>query len=133
MIFSVLQLVLVIRAFMRSAAEKFPVGIALGLARVALMLWAAAISFRQASIVIMSGLTLRLPASGGTLSAPFVALAGPLVSFAVLAVSWKRYRNAPAANEEKLRRPFEAWLPVAILDAMYVVVMIGAVWFSEPS
>jgi len=53
-----------------------------------------------------------------------LAVAQPLLSFPVLAVTYRQMRDAPAAQEEQASRPFDAWLPVGILDAVLLVILL---------
>jgi hypothetical protein len=104
-IVSVVQLIAVVNAFVRSVQERFIVGIACGSIR-ALLLVASAF---------------------GALSArPSLALAGvalgPIVSFAALYIAYRRKKDAPAAQEERLGRPFVAWLPVTLFDAASIAI-----------
>jgi hypothetical protein len=135
LIFSLLHLVLTIRALLRSLSQRFVFGIVAGLLRAGLMLLGAVIGFKQAAIVMLPHMTLRLspsePSFALSLGLLFVSVVGPIVTFSLLWASYRRFQDVPAAQEEKLERPFRAWLPVGILDAIYVVVTIGAFWISE--
>jgi hypothetical protein len=135
-ILSLLHLVLTIRAFLRSLSERFLFGIVVGLVRAALMVVGAIVSAKQATLFMLPGMTLRSPGSssapsGADVGILLVTILGPILTFAVLWVSWRRYQDVTAAREEVLRRPFDAWLPVGVLDAIYVVISVGAVWFVE--
>jgi hypothetical protein len=137
MIISVLHLVLTIRAIVRSISEKFLFGVIGGIGRAALMVLGALMSFQQMSLLMLPGFTLRfLPSTfpSALLSAGLllVALGGPILTFAIVWAAHRRTKNVPAAQEEKVGRPFMAWVPVAILDAMYLVVSVGAAVISEP-
>ena len=100
------------------------------------MVVGAAISVKQAALFMLPGITLR---TSGSTTAPawaaigilLVSILGPILSLALLWSSWSRYQHVPAAQEEALRRPFSAWLPVGLLDGIYVIISIGAVWFVE--
>ena len=135
MIFSLVHLVLTFRALLRSLSERFFFGIVGGLLRAALMLVGAVIGFKQAAVVMLPHMTLRLSPSDPSLASSlvllFVSVAGPVVTFALLWIDYRRFQSVPAAREEELQRPFRAWLPVAILDALYVVITVGAVWIAE--
>ena len=138
LIFSILHLVFTIRALLRSLSERFVFGIVGGFLRAGLMLVGAVIGFKQAAIVMLPHMTLRLspsdesdPSLGLSLGLLFVSVVGPIVTFSVLWTSYRRSQNVPVAQEEKLQRPFRAWLPVGIIDAIYVVITVGAIWISE--
>jgi hypothetical protein len=135
-IFSLLHLVLTIRALLRCVSERYTFGILGGLARAGLMIVGAVIGFKQMAMVMLPGrLTLKLspdaPSQALAVALLLVSIAGPVVTFAVLWISYRRYHDAPAAQEEKLQRPFGAWLPVGILDAISVAVAVFVVAFSE--
>lgn len=137
MIFSILHLVLTIRALLRSLAERFVFGIVGGFLRAGLMMVGAVIGFKQAAIVMLPHMTLRLsprerePSLALSLALLLVSVLGPVVTFSVLFTSYRRCQHVPAAQEEKLQRPFRAWLPVGIVDAIYVVIAVGAIWITD--
>jgi hypothetical protein len=41
-------------------------------------------------------------------------------------VAYRRKSGVRAAEEEKMSRPFNAWLPVALLDGAFVVMNVAA-------
>jgi len=132
---SFLQVALTIRAIMRSVAERYVLGIVGGLARVALMGLGAVASLGQMSIVMLPGITLKSPATHdpsvlASVGLLLAGVGGPLLTFVVVWTAHRATRDIPAAQEERASRPFMAWVPVAVLDAMYLVVSIGAAAFS---
>lgn len=135
MLLSFLQVALTIRAIMRSVAERYVLGIVGGLARVALMGLGAVASLGQMSIVMLPGITLKSPATHdpsvlASVGLLLAGVGGPLLTFVVVWTAHRATRDIPAAQEERASRPFMAWVPVAVLDAMYLVVSIGAAAFS---
>ena len=137
MVVSVLHLVLTVRALLRCVSERYVFGIVGGLARAALIVVGACIGGGGGAVVMLPGLTLTLSPSGESslervLGQLVLSALGPALAFAVLWASYRRFHDAPAAEEEERQRPFRAWLPVAIVDAIYVVVMVGAMAISEP-
>ncbi len=69
-----------------------------------------------------------------TVMALAATVLGPVVSFAVLGIAHRRKKDVPAAQEERLGRPFNAWLPVALLDAAFLMInLLATVFVSLPS
>jgi hypothetical protein len=135
MILSILHLVVAIRAALRSYAEGFLFGMVGGFARAAMMIAAFLLSFQHMGLIMLPGLTLRgsgeaAPSLGVSLGLALVVIGGPILSFAVLWAAWRRFQDVPAAQEEKLKKPFGAWLPVGILDAAYLLITIAAIAFA---
>jgi hypothetical protein len=109
-----------VNALQRCVRERFVVGIVGGIGRAALMITAIVLGFR-----------LTFPGTDGPSASHGAAflmatMGGPLISFTTVVLAKRRAQNAPAAEEERLERPFTAWLPVAIIDAMFVVAGIAA-------
>ena len=128
--FSLLQLALCVRALAGSLREGFAIGIAGGFARVMLMLLVAA-AMLTSPMSLVPGLHQPALLSGWAASATLIgAIAGPAVSFGVVGVAYARTRNVPMAEEERSRRPLTLWLPVGVLDAMYVAVQVLGVLFG---
>ena len=66
---------------------------------------------------------------------PFVVVAiavMPASSFVALGRAFRQMQNAPAIQEEKASRPFNIWLPVAIVDAIIVVIALVVALLSRP-
>ena len=121
---SFLQLAATVNAFLRCLQNKFVLGAVGALVRVALLLAGAASLF-----VVKAQQAGGTSASGGiTLLALVATVGGPLVSFVVLAIAYRRMRGLSAAQEEEASRPFRAWLPVALFDAAFVAINFFA-WF----
>ncbi len=137
MIFSLLHLVLAVRALARSVTERFVFGVVGGLVRIGLMVVGAMLALKQSAFIMLPGVNLHAsPSEGSSASASaaallLVSIAGPVLSASVLWASYRRFHDVPFAEEEKLQRPFNAWLPVGILDAIYVVIAISAAVLME--
>lgn len=96
---------------------------------------------------VVRGLTV-VPLSMLLLAAYFPRLTGPLpwlVPIALIAVvampassfiatfqAYRKTQNASAADEERASRPLNAWLPVAIVDAIVVVVALVTLLLLRP-
>ncbi len=119
--FSLLQVAAVVRALSRSTGERFVPGIVGGLARSVLMV-----------LGLLAIVWATFPKAGAPapailgLMALSAAVLGPLVSFAVLWSAHVRKRDVPFAQEERLSRPFGAWLPVALFDMIFVAMSVLA-------
>jgi hypothetical protein len=131
MIVSLLYLVLIARALVRSFSSRFVFGIVVGLMRVVLMVAALVVCLQHGVMIMLPGLTLRSTDSSAVAGSALYAIAGPVLTFALVFASWRRFQNVPAAQEEMLQRPFAAWLPVGILDAIYVAIAIAAAVIAE--
>jgi len=114
--FSLFELALVLNAIRRSVQSRFLGGIGLAVARLGVLFAAVAMSWTAGSTNGISSVMLLCGALG------------PLLSFAALGLAWHRKGSvAPASEEAEPReRTFTAWMGVAILDAMFVVVAIAA-------
>ncbi len=121
---SVLQLATIVNAFARSIRERFLLGTLGALGR-GVLLVAAAIGVIWVRFVHFPGSDVPAPA-GPTLVALAATVLGPILSFVVLWVAHRRRRDVPAAEEERLSRPFMAWLPVALFDAALVFAQVFA-------
>jgi uncharacterized membrane protein YhaH (DUF805 family) len=114
----VLNTSLNIRAFVRCLDERFHLGVIAG-------------AVRALVVVLLTALLLwgYFPRLGGGL--PWwvgrailpLAVAQPLLALPVLALAYRRMHDAPAAMEQHASRPFDAWLPIGILDAILVVMI----------
>jgi hypothetical protein len=136
-ILSLPHFLLTIRALLRSVAERYVLGIACGILRAALLVAGEVIAFVHGSIISPS--PLRFVLGAPTNAAPSLAVSvgvvaivvvSPVVTFGVLWSSYRRFHEAPAALEAKLRRPFSAWLPVGVLEAMFVVATVASFAFA---
>jgi hypothetical protein len=128
--FSLLQFALCVRALVGCLRERFGIGSAGAVARLTLMALVAAASL-SSPISLIPGLHQPGIVIGWAAIATVVgAVGGPLVSLGVLAVAYLRSRNVPMADEERVGRPFSLWLPVGLLDAIYVALQIFAFWFG---
>jgi hypothetical protein len=101
LVMRVLELVLIGVAVVRSATDRFVLGIAGGLVRGALVVAAAVLAARSSASLI-------------------VDVGGPTTTAIVLLVAHLRRRDVPVAIEELRARPFGAWLAVGGIDAMFV-------------
>lgn len=135
--FSLFHLALALNALVRSLRERFGWGIGGGIARVGLMLgqvplmwgrglWTAALGPQRgvaASPEMPAWQALVLLMSG---------IGGPLIAFGVLYMAFRRAQDVPAAEEERAAGPVNAWLGVAIVDAVFVVIaVVAAVFVAE--
>jgi hypothetical protein len=121
LLFASVQLLVVLNALVRSVSERYVLGSVGALLRVGLVGVSTFYGFR-ATFAGSEGAS----AGGPVLAA---AILGPIVSFALLYMAHRRMREVPAVQteqEERASRVFTAWLGVAILDAMSVVVTLLA-------
>jgi hypothetical protein len=121
---SVLQLATIGNAFVRCLRERFLLGTIGALARGALLV-AAAIGVVMVRFVHFPGSDVPAPV-GPTFVALAATVLGPILSFVVLWFAHRQRRDVPAAQEERLGRPFMAWLPVALFDAVFVLINLFA-------
>lgn len=129
---SLLHILLCVNAIVRSSRERWMIGVGGGALRIALMVPAiVAVLTTPASSLLGFG---SHPATvGGALGVALLiaAVAGPLVSFGTVAVAWRRTRDVPAAEDERAGRPLVAWVGVAVLDAIFVVIQLGALYVGR--
>lgn len=117
---SLLQLLAIVRAVWVSVRERWWFGVAAGAARV--MLFVAAV------FAIVEGKGARFanvdarPSPAAAIAVIASAVLAPIVSSATLGLAYRRYAGVRAADEERLRRPFDAWLPVTLFDAVFVAI-----------
>lgn len=123
---SIVHLLVTLNALVRSFSSRFWVGAIAGVLRAVLMVVGIIVGFR------LSFPGSEGPPPGPALIALVVAVLGPVVSFGTLFVAHWRASNVPARDEERMGRPFMAWLPVALLDAAFVVIAIVARVISNP-
>jgi hypothetical protein len=106
-------------ALFRSIGGRFWVGIGAGLVRLGLALAAIPILF-------LSGF-----AGGDSASRDFVlawalvSIGGPALSFVTVIIALTRGWDAPARDEERKRKPMLAWIAVALLDVVVLLVTVG--------
>ncbi len=115
-----------IRALVASKRERFRVGVYAGALR-ALTVIPLGMSLVVAYFPRLTG---PLPWVG-----PLVVVAIALMpssSFVALGKAFRLTQNVPAIQEEQASRPFNAWLPVAIVDAILVVIALVVVVLSHP-
>lgn len=121
-------LLVVLNALLRSIRERFVLGVVGGAVRAGLLSLATVEGLR-ADLAHMAG----HPDPSG-LQAFILAnapIAGPAVSFGVLFVAYRRTQDLPAADEQRARRPFGAWLSVALIDAVLIVIGFVAGLIAE--
>jgi hypothetical protein len=123
---TIVHFAVTVNAFVRSLRERFVFGTLGALVRGALMIIGTVVGIR---LLLADSAS---PPAGPALVALITAVVGPIVSFAVLWVAHRRTRNVPAAQEERLGRPFNAWLPVALIDAAWVAIGLLARAISNP-
>jgi hypothetical protein len=121
---AIVELAAIVNAFFRSVAERFLVGAIGGAVRVLCLLVAGVGSVRFA-FHHMAASNTPLPAVEA-LAVLIGTILGPIVTFVVLWVAHRRRKDAPAAEEEQLARPFDAWFPVGLLDAGFVLINVLA-------
>jgi hypothetical protein len=123
---AIVHVLLVLNASLRSTLERFVLGAAAGVLRVVLL-----------GVVTVNAFKATFATTAATSPPPNPALlaalvVGPIVSFVVLVVAYRRMRDVPAALEDRASRVFKAWLGVGIIDAMYVVIALAANAISGP-
>jgi hypothetical protein len=127
---SVIQFAVIVNAFLRSWRERFMLGVGGSILR-ALLLLSGAVGTVWERFVRFPGSDVPSPIGASVLVLAAVVL-GPIVSFVVLWIAHRRRRGVPMLEEERLSRPFNAWLPVALFDTAYVVISAFGVWISSP-
>lgn len=53
-------------------------------------------------------------------------IGGPVLSFLAIYLAWRRTVDVPASQEDVAGRPLAAWVPVGVLDGIFVVIQLGA-------
>jgi hypothetical protein len=121
---SLLHLVLCANAIVRCARERWALGVLGGIARLCLIV-----------VVGLGAFAALLSVSGAWtgLGVAVAAIAGPVITFTVIALAWRRSHLVPAAQEEQAERPLRAWVPVGVVDAIFVVIQLGAWLISRES
>ncbi len=102
-------------ATVRSASSGFRFGVRAGVVRACLLVLATAFALRGTSLLV---------------SATATWLGAPL-SFATVFVAYRRARDVPAAKQEAADRPFMAWVPTAIIDALTVLIAVASAVFAR--
>lgn len=92
--------------------------------------------FAGAEFVRAFGLTVKNPNAddpslGASLGLLIASVGGPLLTIALLVTSYRRFRDVPAAQEQRVRRPFDAWLLPGLVDALNVVIAVGATLLGQ--
>jgi hypothetical protein len=119
---SVIQFATVVNAFIKSLGERFMLGtIGAPVRAVLLILGAAGAVWSR--FVSYPGSEIPPPALASFMALASVVL-GPIVTAVVLWVAHRRCKDVPAAEEEHLSRPFNAWLPVGLFDAVFVIINV---------
>jgi hypothetical protein len=120
---SLLLLVLALNATLRSLGARFWIGGVAGVLRVTLTIAEITVSVRTPSDAGQSSASSMLLVAG---------VVGPLVSVGTLIVAYVKNRSVVARDEERFAKPFLAWLPVALLDITFTLLMILARTFANP-
>lgn len=126
----VVFVVVVVRATWHCVAAGWKPGILLGLVRIGLMLASLFYAVRSWSIDVAPGGALTRGQATASLLLAAAQLLGPAVSGLVLLLAYLRCRDVPAKEEAAARRPFSAWMPAAVLDLVYLFIVLVAVAFS---
>ena len=117
---SIAHLFLALYAIVRSTVAHFWLGTIAGALRAVLIAVGAVVGLR---LGFLGGAD---PPVGLARLALVIGVVGPVLSFATVFIAYRRMSNVPAREEEAALRPFMAWLPVAIVDAIFVVLAIMA-------
>jgi hypothetical protein len=127
--FSLLQFYLIVRATLVSRREKFSFGVAAGALRTVLALSNATVAVLL-RIHQVSNQTAAEPS--GLASAAFIGMVlGPIVSSTTLWFAYQRTKNLAASQEEAASRPFGAWLPVVLIDAVFIGLQVFIWWLMR--
>lgn len=120
------QIYLAVRALVASRHETFQLGVYAACARL--------VALVPLGVLLMAayfpGLLPVLPWGG--FAAMGASALMPLVSFVTIWKAHQRTQDAPAADEERASRPFDAWLPIAIVDAIMVVIVVATLLLLRP-
>jgi multisubunit Na+/H+ antiporter MnhC subunit len=119
---SVIQFATIVNAFIKSLGERFTLGAIGALVRAALLILGSAGAV-WSRFVSYPGSDIPAPALASFMVMTAVVL-GPMLTGMVLWVAYRRCKDVPAAEEERLGRPFNAWLPVGLFDAVFVVISV---------
>jgi hypothetical protein len=117
---AILFVAVTVNAIVRSAAIGFGLGVVLGVVRVAISVLGLVVGFwflfqDEAD-----------PSAGSAMAAIALGVLGPLTSAVATFAAHHRREISLAIDEEAETRLFLAWLPVLLLDAIFVVIGIAA-------
>lgn len=117
-----LQLFLLLNACIRSVGGKWGIGAILGVTRTVLLL-----------ALTMATARIRLAGAEPSTGYVIAMFAGPAISFAALALAFRRRRTMPAGSEAETAagKVVTAWIGAAVIDALFVVVAIAALTISR--
>jgi hypothetical protein len=120
-----LQLIVLGNACWKSYRQTYFYGVIAAIVR-AMLLAAGVVAVWLIRMRTFPGSEVR--ASVGLTLVALVSVAfGPVVSFVALWMVYHRTQNVVAAEEEPANKLFGAWLPVALFDAVFVVIN-GVAW-----
>jgi hypothetical protein len=120
------SLALSVRALKGSLGEQFPLGTFAALVRASTVLPLGALMLA----IYFPRLTGPLPWLGPVALVAVAAM--PAASFTAIVQAYRKTLNVSAADEERASRPFNAWLPVAIADAIVVVIALLTLVLLRP-
>lgn len=124
---SILNISLSARALARCVREQFRPGITAGVVRGG----AAVLAFWLGLRMHFWGMENPPPWVGLALCALLLVM--PFASGTALLLAHRRRLGVPAAEEMAASRPFDAWLPAGIVDAILVVIGLFAFLMSGSS
>jgi hypothetical protein len=110
----------VVLAIVRSSAARFVPGAVAGMARLAMAIVALPLIF------VSSFRSTDGPSPLVAVGVFVLSVGGPLLSFGTVFAAYWRARDVPMREEESMRKPFVAWVPVALLDGLNVVLLVFA-------
>ena len=125
---SLLHLVLCFHAAVRCIRERWPIGGLAALVRAGLV-----VVVGLAAVATPLSVTPSPTAAWLSLSAVAAGIGGPILSFFVVYLAWRRTVDVPASQEDAAGRPLAAWVPVGVLDGIFVVMQIGSFVVSRES
>ena len=120
LLIAVLFVAVTVNAIVRSAAIGFGWGVFLGVVRVAISALGLVVGFW---FLVRDEAD---PASGSAMAAVALGVLGPLASLVATFVAHHRKEVGLALDEDANTRLFLAWMAVALLDAIFVVIGIAA-------
>lgn len=121
MLFSLGLVLAVLRATWFSARERYVAGVVAGVARIGLL------ALALYGMAGAWGLLLPAAPTRGVMFAGVCNLLGPIVTLVMIVLAYRRFRDVPAAEEERAQRPFRAWLPAAVLDGIMLLIILGGI------
>lgn len=113
-LFDAFMLFATVVALVGSFSARFTFGIVTGFAR--LLVGCAAIPI----IFLSSFPGVDGPSRGVVVGSLAVAIGGPVLSFGTVFAAYWRARDVPAREEEAMRKPLMAWVPIAMMDGMSI-------------